>query len=621
MQVPQKKSAGPQSPPPQTSSPEAPAAGLYGALDELDQQLGPAAPAPVPGVGAPLGPAAVPGAAPAVGPTVPGPTAAAPGAAGYPGAMPGYPPGTAPVPGAASGSSSGTPVWVWLAVGGGVLAGLVMLVGIILISVNSSSRPDNQTTVTSTDPGTNPGNVAPEKPKPEKTSPPKNSGGTSPPASGPSDSGPDGGNSGGTDDSQSEIPDGASLADVIEHVKPGVVKIEVFDAQGDIISLGSGFVFDRRGWVATNYHVLEEAVKAEAIFPDGKRYPIKGYVALWKEADLAVVQLERLPPKMKVVRLFDDKDPKVGSPVFAIGHPHGYEFRVTRGIVNSVTTTDRLPREIRESVRENRGQDGGTPLNHRWILHDADIEPGNSGGPLFNNRGEVIGINSWIDRRLAGGFAIHVKFLRMTLKQKRLAQVEPLKKYRQDKQRQMLLRFAQMTVGAMEELIDSAESFRWTPSSSQEYEVLRKIALLATAMHVLSHDGDLDQATRQKFSQGFQQIQQKIAQIRWQLQQRRRICQLAQLGLAQTAGKRDGFFGFVQVVRVRPVGGAYELTCRMQGSRSGTLFVLAPKAPHPNDHLLVLGQVMGYRAAVTPQGQRILYPVIFSGALFRGVYR
>lgn len=548
-------------------------------------------------------------------------------AGAYPGVAPGYP-AMAPAAGRAR-PSSGTPVWVWIAVGGGVLAGLLMLVGIIVLSISGGSADKERTTVTTTDVGTPSGGSsgpsvpgggsAPSGPTPSgggfSPQPAPGSGGPSTPATPPGSSA---GGSTNTTSQPSELPPNASLADVVEHVKPGVVKIEVFDEQGDVIGLGSGFVFDRRGWVATNYHVLEEAVRAEAVFADGNRFPIQGYVALWREADLAVVQLGRTPSNLRVVRLSNDRNPKAGSAVFAIGHPHGYEFRVTRGIVNSVTTTDRLPEEVRESVRQRRTH-GSTPPNHRWILHDADIEPGNSGGPLFNSRGEVIGINSWIDRRLTGGFAIHVDFLRMTVQQKRFPQVEPLQKYRQDTKRQALLRFAQLTAGAMQELIGRAESFRWHPTTPQQYEVLQEIAMLATALYALSHDEDLDMASRQRFRQGFQQIQQKLAQVRWPLQQRRRICHFALAPLGRVGGQREGLFCFVQVLRVRQSGEVYELTCRVQGSRNRVLYVLSPKAAQPEDHLLVLGMVMGHRIVQTPQGQRIFFPIVLGGALFRGV--
>ncbi len=518
-------------------------------------------------------------------------------------------------------SSSGTPAWVWLAVGGGVLAGLLVLVGIIVVSLNSGSSSRSASNQVASG---NSNTSRPSSPSSQETKPAVPSAGNASPSPTPPGATAPAGNtqpassSNPSENNPPELSPNTSLADVVEHVKPGVVKIEVFDEQGDVIGLGSGFVFDRRGWVATNYHVLEEAVRADAIFPDGNRYPIQGYVALWREADLAVVQLGKIPPNLRVVRLSNESNPKAGSSVFAIGHPHGYEFRVTRGIVNSVTTTDRLPPDIRESVAENRSH-GGTLPNHRWILHDADIEPGNSGGPLFNNQGEVIGINSWIDRRLTGGFAIHVDFLRMTVQQKRFSQIEPLQKYRQDTKRQALLRFAQITAGAVQELVGKAEAFRWNPASPQQYEVLQEIAMLATAMHALSHDKDLDAASRQRFSEGYQQIQEKLAQMRWPLQQRRRICHLAQTPLSRVGGRREGFFCFVQVLRVRQVGQVYELTCRIQGTQNSVLYILSPKAPHPNDHLLVLGMIMGHRISRTPQGQRILFPIVLGGALFRGV--
>ncbi len=565
-----------------------------------------------------MGPVASPG-IPNVGPAAPGmgpAPAPAAGAMGYP-AAPTY---GAP---ASQRASESTPVWVWLAVGGGVLAGLMVLVGIIVISLVNSSGRDDRPVVTTT--GDQTPKDAPSRPGSSKgPNTPSTSAGPNPsvtPTKGPNPATPgtSANSSGLGGGEQSTLPANATLADVIEHVKPSVVKIEVFDEQGNMLGFGSGFIIDRQGWIATNYHVVAEAIRAEAIFPDGNRYPIKGYVALWPEADLAVLQLERLPGQMKVVTLFGDQDPKVGSPVFAIGHPHGYEFRVTRGIVNSVTNTDRLPEEIRKSLQAEYPSGSSLP-NHRWILHDADIEPGNSGGPLFNSQGQVIGVNSWIDRRIKGGFAIHVKFLRAMIQQKRLAQVEPLQKYRRDKTRDELFRFAQLFLGAMQELIRTADSFDWSPTSPDQYEVLQNIAMLATALHALSRDKDLDEQTRKKFQEGVQQIQQKLSQRRWPLNHRNRICRQALNQTVRFGGKREGFFCFVQVLRVRTVGSVHELTCRVQGTRA-VLLVLTDKVPQPNDHLLVLGVVMGLRVLQAPNGRRELQPVILGGTLLRGVNR
>ena len=96
---------------------------------------------------------------------------------------------------------------------------------------------------------------------------------------------------------------GASSEDIIAYIEHGIVKIDVYDEFNNRQGLGSGFVIDKSGLVATNYHVLADAVKADVLFSDGVRYGIEGYVALRPESDLAIVKLNGTPVNMRSLDL------------------------------------------------------------------------------------------------------------------------------------------------------------------------------------------------------------------------------------------------------------------------------------------------------------------------------
>jgi 2-alkenal reductase len=177
----------------------------------------------------------------------------------------------------------------------------------------------------------------------------------------------------------------------IERIEPnGFFSSEV--SQG----AGSGFVWDGRGHVVTNYHVVEDARRVFVQLEGGE--PIEAQVVgRAPEYDLAVVRLSRVPPGLRPIPIGSSKDLKVGQTVVAIGNPFGLQRTLTSGIVSA------LERELPTAgFREVAGV----------IQTDAAINPGNSGGPLLDSAGRLIGVNSAI-RSASGsssgvGFAIPV---------------------------------------------------------------------------------------------------------------------------------------------------------------------------------------------------------------------
>ena len=158
---------------------------------------------------------------------------------------------------------------------------------------------------------------------------------------------------------------------------------------------GSGFVIDPKGYILTNYHVVEGAQSIEVVLGDQSRYPAK-FIGADQRNDVALVKIE---PKGKLVALSlgDSGTIQVGQKVLAIGNPFGFQSTLTTGVISA------LGRTVQTSQ---------TTFIDEAIQTDAAINRGNSGGPLINSHGEVIGINSAIytpSGTTAGiGFAIPI---------------------------------------------------------------------------------------------------------------------------------------------------------------------------------------------------------------------
>lgn len=161
---------------------------------------------------------------------------------------------------------------------------------------------------------------------------------------------------------------------------------------------GSGSIIDKRGYVVTNVHVIENASIINISLADGSSYEGK-IVGQDKESDIAVLKFEPGKDKDLCTINFGDSDLlKVGQKVIAIGNPFALERTLTTGIVSG------LGRPVQES--EN-------VIIRNMIQTDAAINPGNSGGPLLNTKGEMIGINTMIMSSSGSssgiGFAVPVK--------------------------------------------------------------------------------------------------------------------------------------------------------------------------------------------------------------------
>ncbi len=217
-------------------------------------------------------------------------------------------------------------------------------------------------------------------------------------------------------------PSGADLPleDLIEQASESVVLIRIFDKSGKEFGFGSGFVIDQSGLVATCLHVVRHAARAVVLFHDGKSVEVSGARQLSPQTDLAILELASKPANLVPLPLPQRLELKPGQEVIAFGHPKGLAFTPTKGMVNAVHKTDELPARMRVFLSVmNVSKDDD------WIQTDAVISEGNSGGPLVNRRGEVIGINSWISKDTRFAFAVHVRHL-AELKNQLYAKAQPL---------------------------------------------------------------------------------------------------------------------------------------------------------------------------------------------------
>jgi S1-C subfamily serine protease/regulator of sirC expression with transglutaminase-like and TPR domain len=186
-----------------------------------------------------------------------------------------------------------------------------------------------------------------------------------------------------------------ATADVIfAQASPAVVQVVIYDQQANPLGSGSGFVVSRKGLIATNFHVIDEAHTAHVVLADKKTLAVEGIAAFDQQADMAIIKVAK-PVDVQPLELADDDPPPVGTRVYAIGNPHELVNTLSDGLVSGHQITPIHPIVM--------------------IQMTAAINPGSSGGPLLGPDGKVVGVTSLSRAGQSLNFAVPVSHVRRLL--------------------------------------------------------------------------------------------------------------------------------------------------------------------------------------------------------------
>jgi len=244
--------------------------------------------------------------------------------------------------------------------------------------------------------------------------------------------------------------------------------------------IGSAFVLNSAGEFVTCLHVASRATAAVVRLSDGRVFDVAGYAAVNAANDLAILKLKDAPSSLAPISVAE-KEPTQLKPVVAWGHPQGIEFSPFDGKVSRLIKTSELPGNLQKFVRELTGSDG----EQTWIQHTAKLSEGNSGGPLADEAGAVVGINLWVDRQTGYSYALPISALE-ALQRQRLEEIQPLERLASSEAR---VRDAtwQTSAAKLKQVADEARATKWQVHEWSDYARLQHLAWGVTLANAPEH--------------------------------------------------------------------------------------------------------------------------------------
>lgn len=334
-------------------------------------------------------------------------------------------------------------------------------------------------------------------------------------------------------------------ADKLAEIERGIVVIQTADSDGSR-SLGSGFLIGDEGFVVTNYHVISSAARSRVVFANGAAYDVQGYAALSPSDDLAILKLRETPANIIPLTIAENASPESLAPVVAIGHPAGVQFSPFDGRISRVVQSTELSRSSQRFLQRHTQSN----RNHTWVQHTARLTEGNSGGPLVNQDGEVVGVNTWIDRHTGFSYALHTTYLKRLL-ENRFAQVASLERYASPQARAQLAATRLQSEG-LESLYDQAEEIEWRPASALDYEILQQLAWALTVARLspeaFGADPLADEHAMEETRRAADLVEKRIRNLKWDAFGQATL--MNELAADQVGRPWSGLFLFGEVERV-----------------------------------------------------------------------
>jgi len=298
---------------------------------------------------------------------------------------------------------------------------------------------------------------------------------------------------------------------VLNAIEESVVRIESGPEENSTI-LGTGFVADASGLIATNYHVVAEATHCRVRFRSGAYYDVLGYAAVSQQSDMALLQISEPPPNLEPLPLAESP-PSPLTKVFAIGHPHGVAYSIHSGAVSRGVRSSELSQTSRRFLQRHLG--GSFEL--AWIQHTAAISEGNSGGPLLNEQGRAVGVNTWVNRQTGFSYALNVSYLQELLAQPR-TEPAPLERYATAEAR-VSASLKRLSPSRVLRLLDEMKAIQWRPQTEADYAAMQEMAWVLTlsqaSSNLMASDVGFSEETREEMRLAADRIEASLREQTW----------------------------------------------------------------------------------------------------------